>query len=54
MPLAVASMYQWRWHRSKVPLAVAGCAAWRGAEQKKAVQAVNAISTDRQQAEQGL
>ena len=40
MPLAVASMYQWRWHRSKVPLAVAGCAAWRGAEQKKAVQAV--------------
>ena len=40
MPLAVARMYQWRWHRSKVQLAVA---ALCGAEQKKAVKAVNAM-----------
>ena len=48
MPLAVASMYQWRWHRSKVQLAMA---ALRVAEQKKAGKAVN---VDGQQAEQGL
>ena len=28
---------------SKVPLAVAACAAWRGAEQKKTVQALSAV-----------
>ena len=45
MLLAVVSMYQWLWHRSKVPLAAVACAAsaWRAAEQKKAVQAVNAM-----------
>ena len=45
MPLAVASKFQWPWHRGKVPLAAAACAAsaWRAAEQKKAVQAVNAM-----------
>ena len=41
MPLALASMYQLRWHRSLVPLAVAAGAALGGAE--KAVQAVNAM-----------
>ena len=41
--LAVASVDQWRWHLSKVPLVVAACAAWRGAEQKKSVQVVNAM-----------
>ena len=50
VPLAVASMYQWRWHRSTVQLTVA---ALRGAEQKKAVKSVN-VSTEGQQAEQGL
>ena len=43
VPLAVATVYQWQWHRSKVPLVVAACAAWCGVEQKKAVQAVNAM-----------
>ena len=43
MPLAVASVDQWQWHLSKVPLVVAACAAWRGAEQKKSVQVVNAM-----------
>ena len=47
MPLAVVSVDQWRWHLCKVPLVVAACAAWRGAEQKH-------VSTDGQQAEQGL
>ena len=40
MPLAVAIMYQWRW---QVSLAAAAYAAWCAAEQKKAVQAVNAM-----------
>ena len=44
MPLAVDSMDQWRWHLSKVPLVVAACAARRGAEQKKSVQVVNAMT----------
>ena len=54
VPLTMASMYKWRRHRGKVSLAVAACAAWRGAEQKKAVQAFSAVhvSTDGQQAEQ--
>ena len=36
-------MYRWQWHRSKETLAAVACAAWRGAEQKKEVRAVNAM-----------
>ena len=42
--MTVASMYQWLGHRSKVSLAMVACAAWRGAAQKKAVQAVHPVS----------